>query len=123
MPKKIWLLAASGWTLLVLVLCLVSFSTFPGVGVKGADKYVHVIFHFVFTILWFLYIQSSGYVISNGKAVLRVVSLSIVFGILIEMAQELLTATRGADLYDVIANISGALLAATVLIGYARLKK
>jgi VanZ family protein len=121
--KTALLIAAFGWTVLVLLLCLVSFSSFPGVGIKSADKYVHVLFHFVFTILWFLYFQVSVKDASHVTIALRVVLWSILFGVVIEMAQAFLTTTRKADPYDVAANFTGAAIAALLILSYNRLSK
>jgi len=117
-PKKLWLLAAVGWTLLVTLACLSSFGGFPKVGIPSADKYVHVIFHFVFTILWCFYFQSRRRYSNNVKIAFSIVLLSAVFGAAIEIAQEVFTTTRQADIMDLLANLSGAILAATVVTIY-----
>ncbi|WP_290840695.1 VanZ family protein [Flavobacterium sp.] len=115
MPKKIWFAAALGWTVFVTVLCLVSFSDLPSVNVSGVDKYVHATFHFVFVVLWFNYLRVEG---RQNKTVLHAVILSLAYGILIEIAQGLFTATRQADPKDVAANTAGAIIAAILLFSY-----
>lgn len=120
--KKGLLSLAIAWTVLIAFLCLVSFNDFPSIGVKSADKYVHVTFHFVFTLLWGLYSRQR-----NGKVKLRkiiaVVFISIAYGLLIEGLQETITATRHADLLDVLANLTGALLALLLFILVRRKKQ
>jgi VanZ family protein len=101
---------AIGWTILIAVLCLVKFNDLPSLGVSGADKYVHFIFHFVFTILWGFYLWLKLNEITISKIGL-VVILSFCYGILIEIFQEIYTKTRHADIFDVLANGSGALVA------------
>jgi len=110
--KKIYGLLAAIWTLFILIMCLISFNELPSVGVSSADKYVHATFHFVFTILWFLALDKSGY---SRKILTRVFLGSVVLGIAIEIMQGLFTKTRQADIYDVFANIAGALMAVLLL--------
>ena len=101
---------AISWTILIAVLCLVKFSNLPSFGVSGADKYVHFTFHFVFTILWGFYSWAKLNDITISK-IGRVVILSFCYGILIEIFQEIYTKTRHADIFDVLANGTGALVA------------
>ena len=101
---------AIGWTILIAVLCLVKFTDLPSFGVSSADKYVHFTFHFVFTILWGFYLWAKLNEITISK-IGRVVILSFCYGILIEIFQETFTKTRQADIFDVLANVTGALVA------------
>src|SRR6218665_2739540 len=84
--KKTLLGLAVGWTVLMAVLCLVSFNKLPRVGVSGADKYVHVTLHFVFTLLWGLYIRYRQNEI-RIPGMIRIVLISLGYGILIEFLQ------------------------------------
>ena len=59
----------------------------PSLGVKGMDKYVHFIFHFVFTVLWAIVVKSQYATISNKK-ILNIILISLVMGITIEILQE-----------------------------------
>jgi len=110
---RFWI--AVGWTLVVTVLCLVRLIGFPErAGSAGVDKIVHFVFHFVFTWLWFGYsVRKFGGRRANILA--WVVAVSVVFGVLIEFAQEYLTENREADATDVLANFIGALIAALIL--------
>ncbi len=113
-------IAAVAWTLLIAVLCLVSFKQLPSIGIGGADKYVHATFHFIFTGLWFLYFRKHGPVY---KVLWRVAIVSFLYGIIIEIAQELFTTTRHADIYDVAANTTGTFAAITIIMVYEACKK
>jgi len=114
--NSFFLALAVFWTLLIAVLCLISFNKMPSVGIKSADKYVHSIFHFVFTILWFLGLYQNA---PFKKSLLKVTTFSICYGILIEILQGLLTTTRKADVYDVMANTTGAILGVLALYLYS----
>ena len=107
MPKKTWLILAWSWTIIIAVLCLVSFKEFPTVRVANADKYVHGIMHFLFVVLWYQYYRRSRGLPRLwllGKSLLY----SVLYGCLIEVAQECCCTTRMADLRDVLANFIGA---------------
>ena len=114
--KQIYFVLALCWTLLVFLLCLVSTGSLPTLNIKvsGIDKFVHFTFHFVFVMLWFLYLKNS-----NIKSVLLKTFLaSFCFGVLIEISQSLFTTNREGDILDVLANATGAITAITVLILY-----
>lgn len=108
--KNIVVVSAIVWTCLIAYSCLVTFSKLPEIEVPGADKYVHSIFHFVFTILWGCtsWLRETKI---NIKKIVTIVLISIAFGLLIELLQEMCTTTRKADAFDVLANVAGALIA------------
>ena len=117
MLKNITLSLAIGWTFLILVLCLVKFNKLPSVQVSGADKYVHFTFPFAFTLLWSFYSR-----LRLGQWILKssfiIVCLSVGYGILIEILQETFTQTRKADIMDVAANATGAIIAFLAVVLY-----
>ena len=119
--KKTLFGLAISWTLLIAFLCLVTFSKMPSFGVSAVDKYVHVTLHFVFTLFWGSYISLKLNEIRIPK-ILRIVMLSICYGIVIEILQETNTTTRHADILDVLANLIGTLLA-LVLFVLIKMKK
>lgn len=124
-PKKFFFWLAFGWTIAIAVLCLVSFKKIPSVDrIANADKYVHAAFHFVLTMLWYLYLKSRNPVGNYRKTLITVLLMSFVYGILIELAQHAFTTTRQADVKDVLANFTGGFLAVIALIVYEKhLKK
>jgi len=105
--KKGYFLAALVWTSSILLLCLEPATELPKIEINNVDKIVHFGFHFVFIILWFLYLNSNRKIVSI-KIPIILFSISLVFGIGIEISQQVFTTSRKADLLDVIANISGA---------------
>lgn len=119
--NKFYFFLAICWTLLVFLLCLVSVGELPKLSIKvsGIDKLVHFTFHFVFVILWSLYLKNR-----NIKPVLlKIFFISLCFGILIEVCQSLFTTTRQADVMDVLANATGAFTAITILFLYHKFLK
>jgi VanZ family protein len=113
--KKVYLWTAVLWSGIIAFLCLVQLQNAPFKGVSNLDKLVHVFFHFVFTLLWFLYFNVHLNNAKFQKPLSISVVLSFFFGLTIEMLQEFFTASRHADLYDVFANLLGAALAFVML--------
>ncbi|MDN3676109.1 VanZ family protein [Flavobacterium paronense] len=119
MLKKAILSLAIGWTILIAILCLVKFNDLPSFGVSDADKYVHFTFHFVFTTLWGFYLWGNERALSK---IVRLVIISLCYGILIEFLQETVTTTRHADIFDVLANLTGALFALGLFVLFKKLQ-
>lgn len=109
-PKQIFFFAALLWAGVIAFFCLVQLNNVPLGNVSNLDKLVHVFFHFVLTILCFLFFQKYTNDINSLKPIIVSFLFSVFFGIGIEIAQELLTTTRHADVFDVLANLSGATL-------------
>jgi len=86
------------------------------------DKYVHLTFYFIFTVLWYLALRLR-YIVSGSKIRLTIFLMAVVFGVLIELAQEFFTTDRSADVNDAFANSIGSALAVLVLWLIAKLKK
>jgi VanZ family protein len=117
-PKQLLFWAALSWTGLILFVCLTPSSDIPTVSIGNLDKGVHAFFYLVFTMLWGLFLKKQLVNTANGKPFVISFFFSIFFGIGIEILQGLCTATRSADLLDVLANISGATLAVLLMFLY-----
>ncbi len=115
-PKQIYFLAALLWAGVIAFFCLIQLNNVPLGEVSNLDKLVHVFFHFVLTILCFLFVQKYTNAVNSLKSILISLLFSVFFGIGIEIAQELFTTTRHADVFDVLANLSGAILGVAVII-------
>ncbi|PJJ09564.1 VanZ like protein [Flavobacterium sp. 1] len=111
MPKYILFLVALFWAGVIAYFCLVKSSDLPVVNIPGIDKCIHTFFHFVFTFVWFLFFRKQFKFKYDLKPLMLSLLFSFVFGILIEILQELFTITRHADVADVLANLTGAVLA------------
>ena len=82
------------------------------------DKLVHAFFHFVLTSFCFLFLKSCVIDANRFKPLIISFLFSVLFGLGIEIAQELLTETRHADILDFLANVSGATLAVGFVLLY-----
>ena len=115
MLKKIkWLYVAIFYTILVFIVSLVSFKDVPQPSFSLFDKIVHLGIYLVFTTVWFFnfYLDRQW---RYDKAVRYAAIFAILIGVLIEYLQGALTATRSADVKDVVANLLGTVFAVIFL--------
>lgn len=113
-PNKKSLYLAILWTVVVTVLSLVSIENNTiGSSIPYKDKIAHFVFYFVFMLTWGLYFLSFRW--NTSKVLWSVFLFAIVFGILMEVCQELFTTTRKAEVADAIANTIGSTIGLLVL--------
>nr|WP_262910958.1 VanZ family protein [Flaviramulus multivorans] len=93
---------------------LIKLNNLPDVGVSFGDKIFHFLAYFVLTFLWFNTFINT-YKFKNRRAIIFSIVISVVFGIIIEVLQETITVSRALDIYDVLANTIGVLIASLVL--------
>lgn len=122
MPKQlllIWAIICSG---IITYFCLTDSSNIPALSFPSIDKIVHFCFHFGFTISWILFFKKElkGKDSDDYKAYLISFIFSVFFGITIEILQNALTATRSADVTDILANALGAFVAVFSAIGFKK---
>lgn len=106
LSERNFLFLAILWTVVITVLSLVSINSVPKVHIPGKDKVVHFLFYLVFVILWSF---TKVKLYFKLKYDFIIVLFAIVYGIIIEVLQSVLTQTREADIYDVFANSIGAI--------------
>lgn len=123
MLKNLFFWIAFCWTLVVAYFCLVPSSDIPSVSIPHLDKLAHSFFHFVFTILWFLFFKKQVKKRNQTKLLVGSVIFSLFFGIVIEVLQVRLITTRNGDFFDVLANLSGAILAFVFVLIAKQIKK
>jgi len=76
--------------------------------VNLADKYLHLLAYFLLTFSWLGALVRRRIFFSKG---IFVAVLVFVYGIIIEVLQGTLTTYRQTDLYDLIANLAGIVIA------------
>ncbi len=105
MERK-FLIIAIFWTAVITWLSLVSFEKVPSVSISipGKDKVVHFFFYFFFVFLW-----TKALDLRERKQQMIVLFIAIIYGIIIEVFQDVFTSTRTADFLDVVANSIGAI--------------
>jgi len=99
------------YTCTITVLFLMPSTDLPRVKLPGgSDKWVHLLIHFVLVGFWMLYLFRQNNNRLLWKHSVTVLLVSLLYGIIIEILQGCLTASRTPDFFDVIANFSGALV-------------
>lgn len=121
MLKKLPLLAALGYTILLATVCLIRLTNLPDTGISFADKIFHFGAYAVLAFLWYLTFFIS-LKLRVRKSVLYALIFSVLFGIVIEVLQETMTDSRALDVYDIVANTLGALSVSLVLLFKSRLQ-
>lgn len=116
MLKRIFLYSALFWTGVILLLSLENAKNIPQINIPYLDKVIHSGFHFVFTVLWFLYLKKKYISVNNVQLLVYTLIGSFVLGIAIELMQQYFTTTRNGDVLDILANLFGAFLAAVFII-------
>lgn len=111
MPKQLLLLWAIICSGIITYFCLTDSSNIPAVNFPSIDKIVHFCFHFGFIISWILFFKKElkGKAPDDYKAYLVSFIFSVIFGITIEILQNVFTKTRAADVTDILANTIGAM--------------
>ncbi len=107
--RNAWSAAALAWMVFIGIVCLARFDDLPSVeiGFAPTDKLVHGFLHFVLTILLARSLRK--------QALRGAFSLSVAYGIAIELCQQWFTTFRTADTTDVVANVAGSVIAACLL--------
>ena len=123
MLKNLFFWIALCWTGVVGFFCLVPSNDIPTVSIPNLDKLVHTFFHFIFTILWFLFFKKQVKKKNQLKLLVVAFCFSLLFGIGIEVLQNKLTTTRSGDFFDVLANLTGAILAFVLVLFAKRIRK
>jgi len=111
MPKRIKkLLEHNAKIIAILLTIFVAYLSLRsgGVGIKipikNIDKFFHFSAYFVLTLSWM-------YALKEKHATLKIVILLILYGVLLEFAQEWFTQTRTKDMFDALANTVGIIFA------------
>ena len=96
------------------IVCLINLSGLSVVGFSNGDKLFHSLAYFILTFLWYGAFFHK-FKLNKTKALIYAVLISIIFGIIIEVLQGILTATRDSDIQDVFANTLGAVVASLII--------
>ena len=123
MRKQLYFWAVLIWAGVITFFCLAKFNNVPLGNVANLDKVVHAFFYFVLTTFSFLFLKSRISDLNSLKPLIYSFLFSVFFGIGIEIAQGLFTETRQADVFDVLANTSGAGLSILLILLFGLNKK
>ncbi|GAA4279884.1 VanZ family protein [Gaetbulibacter aestuarii] len=102
------------YTIALLSVSLMRLTNVPDLGVDFGDKIFHFCAYVVLSMLWF-YTCFRYFNLDRNKALTIAVLGAIIFGIIIEVLQKVLTDYRAFEIYDALANTLGALLTAFIM--------
>jgi len=106
------------WPAIIWGIFIFIISSFPGddipksfmINIPFADKIIHFFLYFLLVLLiLFGYLRKSKTILTIRKF-LFVFSISLLYGILLEVLQDLLFTMRSADLFDIAANAAGSFI-------------
>lgn len=95
-------------TIAIAVGSLISLDKGLGIGVQISDKILHAFGYCLLAISWLLaYVPRTN----SWKSIILTISAVFIYGIIIEIFQGVFTNNRQADIYDVLANLTGITMA------------
>ena len=107
-----------GYAVVLLVLSIATIGGFETLGSSFDDKINHFGAYFLLTLLIFNYFNT----LNQKKGLLYAFIIASTYGVLMEVFQKYLTNARMFDVYDMIANAFGAIIAVLFVITYRKLK-
>ncbi|MGB5418656.1 VanZ family protein [Algibacter sp.] len=114
MLKKGAFLIALGYAIALGTASLMTLRDIPKVNISNADKIFHFLAYSIFAVLWYFAFYFT-FNFKKRKAIIYAFILAVSFGIIIEILQDTMTASRELDVYDALANTLGALIASILL--------
>lgn len=101
----------------------------PSVSINNIDKLYHAVAYLIMNVLWYIFFYSrflnrQGLINFSLSTILKSFSrpviigssiLSLIIGIIVELGQEFISLNRTMDIMDVIANLTGIILAVFLL--------
>lgn len=98
------------WAAFILVICLMSHRHVPRVTIPHFDKVVHCSLYFILGVLTFYgWTRQKKFPALRANTVIKVILLLMLYGLTIEILQGTLTPDRSFDLWDELANSTGAI--------------
>ena len=107
---KLLLGIAIAYTLLITAALLAPITGAPKIEIPFADKMVHLIINAGLFVVWASYVFSGKTKTTKTYTLPLLFLCTLLYGILIEVIQGSFIPTRGADFFDVVANVCGLIL-------------
>ena len=112
MPKKIVLIPAIGYTIVLAIVSLMAITTPLNIGTNYDDKIFHIFAYGILFILWYFTLLR----LKTAMPIFKAVLFSVFYGIIIEVLQGQFTIVRKLDILDVLANCIGVMIASFFII-------
>ena len=101
---------AIAYTLLVTAALLTPITGAPKIEIPFADKMIHLTINAGLFVVWASYVFSGKTKTTKTYTLPLLFVCTLLYGILIEVVQGSFIPTRGADFFDVVANVCGLIL-------------
>lgn len=111
------------WLVLITILSLIELGNEGAPRVDQLDKVVHFLFHYVLSFLLLFHLKYDDVLFQVKRIFYFVFFFSLIYGVLIEGLQAVLTLRRESDLWDVLANTLGCLTCLLSFRYFLRLKR
>ncbi|MBN4070097.1 VanZ family protein [Olleya sp. AH-315-F22] len=112
MHKRVLLILTICYTLVIAVLSLVNIKSLPKLGSSFDDKIFHALAYGILVLLWYFTLNR----LKITKPIFISALFSIIYGIILEVLQGLLTIARSLDILDVLANCIGVTIASVFIV-------
>ncbi len=99
------------YSIALIILSLVRLKDLPNLNTGFDDKIGHFLFYAIFCMLWFL----SFHFLKIKRSLFAAAAFSILFGLIIELLQSVVSIYRTTDIYDFLANTMGVLTMTTLI--------
>jgi VanZ family protein len=106
---------AIAYTLLITAALLTPTTGYPKIEIPFTDKMVHLIINAGLFVVWASYVFSGKTKATKTYTIPLLFFCTLLYGILIEIIQGSYISTRGADFFDVVANVCGLILGSLVV--------
>lgn len=113
--KFIFFVLAVIYTGALVYVSLINLAETPMQPLVFSDKIMHMGAYFGLVLLWLFYFTFNFKNKDFRKVISVICASAIIFGIFIEVLQDVLTNYRELDIYDIVANSVGALLASILV--------
>ena len=99
------------YSIALIIVSLMRLNNLPNLNTGFDDKIGHFLFYAIFCMLWFLSFHS----LKIKRSLFAATTFSILFGLIIELLQGVVSDHRTSDVYDFLANTMGALTMTTLI--------
>ncbi|AXT18922.1 hypothetical protein D7030_15205 [Flavobacteriaceae bacterium AU392] len=110
--RKKWLLLIAVFYTIILGVCSIIRVDVPDLGTNNKDKILHFLAYGLLTLLWYCALLK---IFKVNKLILIVIG-SVIYGIIIEVLQGVLTTFRDPNIMDIFANILGIVVMSIIII-------
>ena len=98
------------WALFILALCLLPGKDLPTIPILNFDKLVHFSIYAILALMMFYgWKKQDLFPALHRNTIARILILTSLYGFAVEVMQEIFTSDRHFDLFDALANSSGAI--------------